>query len=206
MTCYQGMSYPLPWARKVQRVENWQMPVVWMPSQLQRSSFLIGERGFTWHLHSVQIPHLAVFGDLKPHQTLPWFKLFQVIPARQAPLARLHLGISWPSRLYGWRQTWTSACTGQLDLKLTATFLSFHIISCHFIPGVHSSKEAVQEKSFFHPTQNVFSFRNYIWNGRYSYNRLPLVEQQSPGRTTLLGWSSNALVQSLSTFRAAAMA
>lgn len=133
MTCYQGMSYPLPWARKVQRVENWQMPVVWMPSQLQRSSFLIGERGFTWHLHSVQIPHLAVFGDLKPHQTLPWFKLFQVIPARQAPLARLHLGISWPSRLYGWRQTWTSACTGQLDLKLTATFLSlsYHFMSFH---------------------------------------------------------------------------
>lgn len=80
------------------------------------------------------------------------------------------------------------------------------IISYHFIPGVHSSKEAVQEKSFFHPTQNVFSFRNYIWNGRYSYNRLPRVEQQSLGRTTLLGWSSNALVQSLSTFRAAAMA
>lgn len=127
MTCYQGMSYPLPWARKVQRVENWQMPVVWMPSQLQRSSFL---KGFTWHLHSVQIPHLAVFGDLKSHQTLPWFIFLQVIRAhRQAPLARLHLGISWPSRLYGWRQTWTSACTGQLDLKLIATFLSFHIIS-----------------------------------------------------------------------------
>ena len=173
----QGMSYPLPWARKVLRVENWQMPVVWMPSQLQRSSFLKGERGFAFCTDSTS----SCFWALKSHQTLPWFIFLQVIRAhRQAPLARLHLGIYWPSRIYGWRQTWTSACTGQqsmvpsywalcqsfqLDLKLiNYKVLSFHIIS--YLVFICPKRPC--RKVFFHPTQNFFSFRNYIqrWNGR----------------------------------------
>jgi len=109
--------------------------------------------GIYMHLHSVQIPHLAVFGDLKSHQTLPWFIFLQIIRAhRQAPLARLHLRIHWPSRLYGWRQTWTSACTGQLDLKLIATCLSFHIISylVFILPKRQCRNLFIQLKMCFH--------------------------------------------------------
>ena len=87
--------------------------------------------------------------------------------------------------------TWSS-------LQRVYHFISFHTW-CSFFQrgsvGIFSSN-----------SKCVFISRLQRWNGRYSYNRLPRVEQQSLGRTTLLGWSSNALVQSLSTFRAAAMA
>ena len=155
-----------------------------MPSQLQKIKLF--ERGegiymaFTWHLHSVQIPHLPVavfeiWNLIKPSPDSYFFKTSVLIAKLHWP--RLHLGIYWPSRLYGWRQTRTSACTGPQSVvpfhhfsstrMLITTFLSYH-----FRPAVHSSKEAVQEKSFSSNSKFVFISKLHLIerrNGRYSY-------------------------------------
>lgn len=114
------------------------------PANCKRSSFLIGERGFTWHLHAF------TFCTDSPSSCFWRFEI-----SSNSPLIHISSNhpCSSPSSI-GQAASWNILAKSPLWLE-TDLNVSVHgtarpeahcnvfIISYHFIPGVHSSKEAV---------------------------------------------------------------